>query len=67
MVLNARVVSIESAEKFVDGLKRVTLRFDDADALYHDIRLPLTDKVFKPCEPQLDDVLVFEYGGKRAD
>jgi hypothetical protein len=40
--MKATVVSIESASKFVDDEQRVTLRFEDADAVYRELRLPVS-------------------------
>ena len=39
----ATVVAVESSVKFTDRRPRVTLKFDGCDAMYGEIRFPVTD------------------------
>lgn len=66
MVINARVVSIESADGYTDKRRRITLSFLDADSMFRQIRLALDPKIFGSYEPKLDDTLCFECVGELA-
>jgi hypothetical protein len=63
MVLNARVVAIESGEEYVDKLRRITLKFLDGDPVFNKIRLAIDAKIFGTYEPKLNDVVCFESVG----
>ena len=38
--MKATIVGIESGSKFTDGEQRVTLRFEEADPVFREIRVP---------------------------
>ena len=38
-VLHGHVIEVLSGKKFVDGQRRVTVKFDEADHMYNEIRL----------------------------
>jgi hypothetical protein len=67
MVLNARVVAIESGDCFNDGIRRVTFQFLDADSMWSKVRIPLTQKLFGIRQPELDDIVVFQSQGVLAE
>jgi hypothetical protein len=43
MKMKAKVVSVQSGSTFVDKKRRVTLKFEDADSVYNEIRIPDAD------------------------
>ena len=38
--MKATVIRVESGDIFTDGKERVTLRFDEADTSYNELRVP---------------------------
>jgi len=43
MKLTGKVVKIESGEDYLDKIERVTIRFNEGDGMYRELRVPNTD------------------------
>ena len=50
--MKATIVGIESGSKYTDGEQRVTLRFEEADPVFREIRVP--QSVLGPISMLLD-------------
>ena len=50
--MKATIVGIESGSKYTDGEQRVTLRFEEADPMFREIRVP--QSVLGPISMLLD-------------
>lgn len=60
MQLQAQVVKIESSKKYIDGHRRYTLKFDEADGW--DNCITVSEAVFtKRPLPVLDDIITLSF------
>ena len=59
--MKAKIVAISSGSQFVDGEQRITLRIEQADSMFNEIRIKRSE--FSPAQEKLDIKLdqEFEY------